>query len=64
MSIFFRVPVKKIVKEQLYEAERAFLEHQAAAEHHAALAEMYRKRAERLNDSEAAVVIDFPELTV
>jgi hypothetical protein len=43
-------PIKKIMQSHLYEAERQELEHNAAAEHHEALAMMYRGRAERLRD--------------
>lgn len=38
----------KIIDEQLYEARRLALEHEAAAEHHDALAMMYRARIDRL----------------
>jgi len=38
----------KIVAQQRYEAERLRLEHEAAAEHHKALAEMYAARIDRL----------------
>lgn len=39
----------KIVLQQRYEAERLRLEHEAAAEHHAALAAMYVARIQRLD---------------
>lgn len=48
-DIFRRVPVQEIRDEQYYEAMRGLLEHEAAAEHHGALAEMYRIRAARLS---------------
>ncbi len=38
-----------LVDEQLYEARRKLLEYEAAAEHHAAMTEMYRRRVERLS---------------
>lgn len=38
----------KIVQQQLYEARRLRLEHQAHAEYHAAMAEMLKAREERL----------------
>ncbi len=45
----FKMPsAEDIRKKQLEEAERASLEHEAAAEHHDALATMYRGRVERL----------------
>lgn len=37
----------------LYEARRALIEHEAAAEHHDALATMYRGRIERLESNAA-----------
>ena len=52
MDFFKPPPADIIVAEQLYEAQRKMLEHEAAAEHHAALAEMYRRRAERLGGAE------------
>ena len=48
MDLFKPPPADIIVAEQLYEAQRKMLEHEAAAEHHAALAEMYRRRVDRL----------------
>ncbi len=47
-QLFKRMPIEHMVDGQLYEAQRLLLEHEAAAEHHAALAEMYRKRVLRL----------------
>ena len=59
MDIFKPPPADIIVSEQLYEAERKLVDHEAAAEHHAALAEMYRRRIERLtirDDGDRATV--------
>jgi hypothetical protein len=39
---------EKITRNHLQTAKLAALEHQLAAEHHAALAQMYKARAERL----------------
>lgn len=52
-ELFSRTPVELIVNEQLYDAERKLIEHEAAAEHHAALTEMYRRRIQRLSISES-----------
>ena len=49
-SLFTRPAASKITDEQLYDAQIKLAEHAAAAEHHAALAEMYRKRIARLNE--------------
>ena len=43
-KVFGRKLIPCVVKEMLYEAERLALEHQAA-EHHLALANMYKSRA-------------------
>lgn len=48
-DIFKPTPAGIIADEQLYEAQRKLVEHEAAAEHHAALSEMYRRRVERLS---------------
>ena len=49
MINIFRTPnAAMIAQRQLEEAERLALEHEAAAEHHDALATMYRGRADRL----------------
>lgn len=48
-DIFKPTPADIIADEQLYEAQRKLVEHEAAAEHHAALTEMYRRRVERLS---------------
>ncbi|MEY3460708.1 MAG: hypothetical protein RLZZ03_361 [Pseudomonadota bacterium] len=55
MAIFKPPPADIIVSEQLYEAQRKLVEHEAAAEHHAALAEMYRRRVVRLGGNEGLV---------
>lgn len=47
-SIFRRTTARDIIAQQHDEAEVLALEHEAAAEHHAALAQMYRERMERL----------------
>lgn len=47
-ELFKRMPIAAIVDDQLYDAQRKLLEHEAAAEHHAALAEMYLCRVQRL----------------
>jgi hypothetical protein len=47
-KIFHRVPAAEVMREQLFEAERLHVEHQAAAELHAGLAAVYRMRTERL----------------
>jgi hypothetical protein len=49
LTIFTPTNPAKIVAQQRYEAERLRLEHEAAAEHHAALAVMYAARISRLN---------------
>lgn len=51
--IFAPTKPEKIVEHQLYEARRLKLEHQAAAEHHQALAQMYGAREVRLNQVKA-----------
>lgn len=49
MFHFFRRPTHgQYVAGQIEEARRAALEHRAAAEHHAALADMYEHRVDRL----------------
>ena len=47
-KFFTPVSAAEVVTTQLYEAERLALEHEASAEHHDALAIMYRSRVERL----------------
>lgn len=46
---FRRRTAADIVVEQVFEAERLAVEHEAAAEHHDALAKMYRARLKRLD---------------
>lgn len=48
-DIFKPTPAHAIAQEQLCEAQRKLVEHEAAAEHHAALSEMHRRRVERLS---------------
>lgn len=48
MSMFGKVNADAVRADQLEEAERLALEHEAAAEHHAALATMYQARVRRL----------------
>lgn len=63
-ELFRRMPIEAIVDEQLYDAQRKLLEHEAAAEHHAALAEMYRRRVHRLlHGSLRAEVVEVSEET-
>lgn len=47
-EMFRRASIDTLIDEQLYDAQRQLLAHEAAAEHHAALAEMYRRRTQRL----------------
>lgn len=49
--LFTRTDPKKVMEAQLYEAERHAIEHEAAAEHHDALATMYRGRVARLKEA-------------
>jgi hypothetical protein len=44
----FRETAADIMAQQLFEAQREAVAHEAAAEHHEALAMMYRGRVERL----------------
>lgn len=46
--IFAPTNPEKVAAQQLYEARRLWLEHQAAAEYHQAMAEMCAKRVLRL----------------
>jgi hypothetical protein len=43
-------PIRKLMEAALYDAERHELDHNSAAEHHEALAMMYRGRIERLRE--------------
>lgn len=47
-KLFHRVPAVDVMREQLFEAERLHIEHQAAAELHAGLSAIYRIREDRL----------------
>lgn len=63
-ELFKRMPIASLVDEQLYDTQRRLLEHEAAAEHHAALAEMYQRRLQRLQlclRQEAAAQAQLPE---
>jgi hypothetical protein len=60
-DMFKRMPLAKLVDEQLYDAQRQLLDHAAAAEHHAALADMYRRRVQRLLGSETAEPAPLPD---
>lgn len=53
-KLFRHVPAAEVLAEQLYEAERLHVEHQAAAEMHAALAAVYRMRITRIKGAETA----------
>ncbi|MDB5965852.1 MAG: hypothetical protein JWQ72_2352 [Polaromonas sp.] len=48
LKIFRRVPLRDVLADQLFEAERLHCEHMAAAELHAGLAGVYRARIERV----------------
>lgn len=52
-KLFPRATAADIYEAQLYDAQRHYAEHMAAAEHHAALAGMYRGRVERINKHQA-----------
>ena len=41
-------PVRDVLQDMIYEAERLALQHHAAGEHHLALANMYKTRVARL----------------
>lgn len=51
--IFHQPTATEVLEQQLREADRLYAEHIAAAEHHAALAGMYRGRAERIRKTHA-----------
>lgn len=55
-QIFARIQPTKVIEDQLHDAKIQALQHEAAAEHHAALAQMYRKRIDRLNRDHVANV--------
>lgn len=48
MNLFRKIQPEDVIRQQLHEAQVHALEHQASAEHYQALADMYAKRAERL----------------
>ncbi|QRF60977.1 hypothetical protein [Variovorax paradoxus] len=48
-SPFAPLTAERIARQQLQQAQQARLEHQAAAEHHKALADMYAAREQRLS---------------
>jgi len=51
LKMFRPVAAQEIMEHQLFEAERLTVEHEAAAEHHGSLAEMYEQRVRRLRVS-------------
>lgn len=57
-ELFKRSSIDTLIDEQLYDAQRQLLAHEAAAEHHSALAEMYRRRTQRLMGSLRAEVVE------
>lgn len=52
-TFFGKISCDQVIEDQLTEARRAALEHEAAAEHHDALATMYRDRVRRLEGLQA-----------
>lgn len=48
IDVFRQPSVERLLQQQLDDAKRNAVMHEAAAEHHEALALMYRSRAERL----------------
>lgn len=50
LQVFFPVSATQIATKQHRVAQSMALEHEAAAEHHAALAAMYRTRIQRLSN--------------
>lgn len=56
-KLFHRITAAQIREQQLAEADALALEHEAAAEHHDALATMYRARAERLRSMDQPIDI-------
>ena len=53
-NIFARIQPSKVIEDQLHDAKIQALQHEAASEHHAALALMYRSRVERLQHEQTA----------
>lgn len=51
IKLFTRRSVRDVMQDMLYEAERLALEYEAAAEHYAAMATVYKARVERLQES-------------
>ena len=54
-ALLNRESATEIAKDQLFEAERLQLEHQAAGELHSGLAAIYRMRADRLRTHASCV---------
>lgn len=50
-KLFRRTPVRNVLDDQLYEARIKALESRAAAEYYIALADMYDRRVQRLQDA-------------
>ena len=50
-NLFRRTPVRNVLDDQLYDARIKALESRAAAEHYLALADMYDRRVQRLQDA-------------
>ncbi len=62
-NIFKRQTAADTAREQLFEAERLHLEHQAAGELHSGLAAIYKMRADRLRATTEAQRLSFPALS-
>lgn len=63
LKIFARRDSTDVAREQLFEAERLALEHQAAGELHSGLAAIYKQRAERLRQARTAkLTLELPTL--
>ena len=58
--LFRRKTAASTASDQLYEADRLYLEHQAAGEMHAGLAGIYKLRADRLRQHEIYTNIPSP----
>lgn len=50
-NLFRRTPVRNVLDDQLYDARIKAIEERAAAEHYLALADMYDRRVQRLQDA-------------
>lgn len=59
LKLFQEAPATEVAAKLQREAESLALQHEAAAEHHKALATMYRQRAARL--SRSATLIDISD---